>query len=371
MNDEWTSTLSGKLYTQAGNQILLAQIPFFYLEAIFEIDEMVQRSLDIRKRNEIGEFIIDAIEDGTFYFSTFIFSARGAIEAEGVRWKVTPGDKLYVMDGQHRVEGMKYALKKLEMKKYELEMHQKNELEIKKVAKMIKQLKQYPISMQIYLDLNQDEERQMFTDLNTRRTNVHSGLIIKYDQRDEYSKLVQELSVEIKPAFEIETTSSRLTHQHSALTSLTSMRRCLLALFEGNIRHKYGRADFQDLTERQVKDVSVLFFEAWEEIFPPKMYNRSEFVCGYLGIQLALALTVYQLTKKYKMTYREAIGSLPHISQKCTWRHRDPMFTPYFNEYLGKTQNLSASSTVRNISNLFVDIIFDEGGEQIAKRFIN
>ncbi|ALP38131.1 hypothetical protein ASL14_20075 [Paenibacillus sp. IHB B 3084] len=67
-----TTRLPGEDYIQFGKKILLTQLPFRYLNTIFEVDEYVQRQLDVRKRNQIRDFILNAVQKDWFYFSPFV-----------------------------------------------------------------------------------------------------------------------------------------------------------------------------------------------------------------------------------------------------------------------------------------------------------
>ncbi|MDT8862979.1 hypothetical protein N0O92_22680 [Alkalihalobacillus sp. MEB130] len=362
MNNDVTSTLNGHSYTQFAKDILVTQIPFFYLDTLFEIDDLVQRKLDVRKRNEISEFILDTMQDGTFYFSPFIFSARGAIEAKGDKWTITPGNKLYIIDGQHRASGLRLAIQKMEMHKVQLETYSKNDVEIKKVDNIIHHLRNYQISIQIYLDIDQTAERQLFTDLNMERKDVHSGIVIKYDKRDAYSALVKQISSQLKVKYEIEETSSRLTNQNSALTSLATMRKCLIALYEGNVRYKEGQPYYRNINPLEVEATSLLFFTIWTEMFPREMNNRNKFVCGMTSVQVSLALTVFYLTKQQHLTHKEAIHSLTILKSHCSWKHADPLFAPYYDEQKKKLSRLSSSSAVSYLTETFLTIITEERG---------
>jgi DNA sulfur modification protein DndB len=368
MTNELTATLNGEKFVQFGKEILITQIPFIFLDTLFEIDELVQRKLDVRKRNQICDFILESVKDDTFYFSSFIFSARKAIQADEEKWTIAPGCKLYILDGQHRASGLKLAIQKLEMQKVQLETEAKSELEIKKVDVMIDRLKRYQITMQVYLDLDQTEERQLFTDINMERRDVHGGLVVKYDKRDEYAMLVQSIVDDVKSLFEIEETTSRLTHNNSALTSLSTMRKCLLAMFEGNLAVKEGDAYYRNINPNQVKETAISFFKIWIDIFPKQMNDRTQYVSGISTIQIALAYTVHTLTKKYKMTYPEAIQSLTIIPHYCSWKKNDPLFSSYYNQ---ETQNLirfSGRSTIYALTDTFEELIIKEKGAFYAKR---
>ena len=98
-----TIILNGNGYNQFGKKVLITQMRFATLEAMFEVDPDVQRKLDPKKRSEIRDFILKSVEtNDEFYFSPFVFSARNQIIAENGAWTLEPGCKLYTIDGQHR-----------------------------------------------------------------------------------------------------------------------------------------------------------------------------------------------------------------------------------------------------------------------------
>ena len=370
MTNELTATLNGDKFVQFGKDILITQIPFMFLDTLFEIDELVQRKLDVRKRNQICDFILETVKDETFYFSPFIFSARGAIQAEGEKWTIAPGCKLFILDGQHRCAGLKLAIQKLEMQKVQLETESKSEFEIKKVNNMIDQLKKYQITMQVYLDLDQTQERQLFADINMERKDVHGGLIVKYDKRDEYAMLAQELTYDLKPHFEIEEITSRLTQSNSAITSLSTMRKCLITMFEGYLSSKEGSAYFRNINPSQVKPTALAFFKIWTKLFPENMNDRSQFVCGLSTVQLSLAYTVHKLTKTHNLTYLEAIQALTSLAQYCTWEKNDPLFSPFYNEEKQRLIGFSGNASISFITDIFVELIVRERGAMYARRKI-
>lgn len=239
-NSRIVTRLQGESFVQFGKKIFLTQLPFRYLNSIFEVDEYVQRKLDYRKRNQIRDFILTAVESDEFYFSPFVFSARRELVQVENGWEIPADKKLIVIDGQHRIQGMALAIQRLQTS-LDNAILKGNKLDIELYQQRLAKLNNYPITMQIYIDLNTQEERQLFTDINTERRELHGGLIVKYDKRDKYSELVREVSTELKNELEIEETLSKLSRQSSALTTLVGMRRCLIAIFEGDLNVKKGR----------------------------------------------------------------------------------------------------------------------------------
>lgn len=356
-NNDFKTIIEGIGYNQFGKKVLATQIRFSTLEALFEVDPEVQRQLDPMRRVEIRQFILDSLKTMNFYFSPFIFSARGAIQqTEGQGWELKPGSKLYILDGQHRSSALSSALSHLKSQKETAE-EAGNTGEALKIQEYIEKLKAYPVAMQVYLDLSTNEEKQMFRDINTERKEAHIGLIMKYDHRDLYTELTRKVAKHLEHHFEIELELSRLTYQNSSVTSLAIMRRCLLALFEGILTVKKGEANFGNYSPDEVMAISLAFFESWPQLFPKQMANRKKYVTGLTGIQVALAFTVHELNKKYSVPYLEAINQLKELKQSCTWQHDDPLFSHLYDSTSRKIVHHSSTTSIQRTAVKFLSIL--------------
>ncbi len=358
---EMTTKIIGVGYNQFGKEVLITQMGFSFLEALFEVDPEVQRKIDPSRRSEIRDFILKSTEKSDFYFSPFVFSARGSIaKTEDGGWELKPGSKLFILDGMHRSAGLSSAIRDLIFKKESAE--ETNQYDIaNKVQESLDKIRTYPVSMQIYLDLTQEEERQLFTDINTERREAHIGMVMQYDHRDEYTILTRKVANKMAHKFEIEQKLSRISKQSSALTSLAIMRKCLLAMFEGDLSAKRNDATHRNVEASEMEAVVEAFFEAWIDIFPKNTCDRKRYVAGISGIQIALAYSVLLLSKKYNITHHEAIHKLSSLKKLCTWKHDDPLFSHLYSSTTGIITNHSRTSSVKVTALEFVMTI-EKGG---------
>ncbi|MCP2033589.1 DNA sulfur modification protein DndB [Planomicrobium sp. HSC-17F08] len=354
------ATIQGSTYQQFGKEILSTQIRFSMLRAMFEVDHEVQRKLDPRRRGEIRNFIIEALEkEEHFYFSPFIFSSRNGITEVDGGFELVPGNKIYVLDGQHRSAALLSAISHLQGKKEQAEL-ESDYMEAQKIQGFIQSLEAYPVAMQVYLDLNQQEERQLFTDYNTERQEAHTGLVMQYDQRDAYIELTREVAQALENKLDIETSRARLTYQNSAITSTAIMRKCLIALFEGLLTVKTGEPYYRNCKQAEVPKIAKHFFESWSGLFPRQMGNRKLYVSGLTGIQTALAYTVYTLTRNHPISHIEAIGMLKQLNRRCSWQHDDPMFAHMYDPSSGQIKNHSTITAVKKTMLEFLRAIEEE-----------
>src|SRR4051794_36985846 len=100
---------------------------------------------------------------------------------------------------------------------------------------------------------------------------------MQYDVLESYTELTRQVAAQLQETFEIETELSRLTTYNSAVTSLSNIRKCLLALFEGNLSVKKGDQYSQKCPPKEVLLTSLAFFESWQQLFPKQMANRNRF----------------------------------------------------------------------------------------------
>lgn len=356
-NTGFLATIQGATYNQFGKELLTTQMAFSALEAMFEIDHEVQRHLDPRRRAEIRAFIITSLEkDKHFYFSPLIFSSRKGIQEVAGGFELEPGNKIYILDGQHRISALSSAISTLKTQKETAEETSDYE-EAKKQQSYIDYLSSYPIAMQVYLDLDQQMERQLFTDLNTERREAHTGLVMQYDRRDEYVELTRNVAKQLRNELDIEFKASRLTSQNSAVTSLATMRKCLIAMFEGKLTVKTGDPYYRGCKSADVPMISKQLFAIWPNLFPRQMANRKKYVTGLTGIQIALAYTVYLLTKSYQVTHTEAIAMLKLLKKQCTWQHDDPIFAHMYNPETRQLRSHSTTTAIKKTTIEFLKII--------------
>lgn len=349
--------IEGLKYRQFGHEVLFTEMPFKKLCALVSIDQHVQRELDSTRRQEIKNFILNLLDkEEQLYFAPFIFSARGGLKEKNGVFYLDTEQVLYISDGQHRHKAMEVALLTLQLMFANTSSTNKETVE--KLKKQIDYLENYKVPMQIYLQLDVKLERQLFSDLNTERHEAQPGQLLQYDRRDTYSVLTRQIAQQLEETIDIELKSSRVVTTSSSLTTLVTMKRCLIALFEGSISTLSGKLYVTE-SDDTIRQIGLAFFKQWLLIFPQNPHDRDKYVSGLSGIQVALARTVYKLVKEQKLSHLEAIAALSYL-KTCTWRHTDPLFKSMYKLPQKKLIGHSSSTAINRTANVFFDVIQQE-----------
>lgn len=361
---EIQTSIKGVVYEQFGHSVAAVQMPMSMLRSLFKVDAEVQRELSPSRRKEIRDFIIRSLEkNAPFYFSSFVFSARGKMKVDGDTLYIAPGEYLYVLDGFHRCSGLISAIHYLETEADIAEELQKHK-EAKKLRGFVEALQNYPVSMQIYLDLSIKEEKQAFTDNNHERKEIQSGQILQYDQRDEYSRLTMQVAEQLKEQMEIELISTRLTEKSSAVTNLTVMKRCLIALFEGIITQKTGQPYYRNCNPKDVPMIAEHFFKSLHAAFPKEMSDRKKYVIGLSGIQIALAYLFFYVVRELRISHLEAMQHIHILKKHCTFQHDDPLFDFMYDPTKKQLKNHSTTTAINHLMFAFLEILHNERKEK-------
>lgn len=348
------------VFNQFGNKILLAQMDFALLTSIYEIDVEISRKIDKESVRCERDWFLEHLENQTLILlAPFITSARGKIIIHENGWELPAENKLFILDRQEKILGMVAALQYLKKKKEWAEQERKPRV-IARIEQMIERLYKLPITLQIYLELSLEKEWKFYCDFNTHRRTIHAGMKMQYDQRNEFTILTRKVAKKLEHSMEIDDKLARVRNESSALTSLSIMNKCTLALWEGDLVGKETKMKNRRFSNSRQEKLTEEFYKVWLDLFPAKAYNRQIYVSGLAGIQIALAYTVFLLTKDNQMPHHMAIQKLLILKSSCTWKHSDPLFTHLFDNTTGRIKNHHTKRSIQETARRFMARITEE-----------
>jgi len=312
--------IPGKLARTFGQATLSTTLPVSKLLSIYEVDLEVQRSIIPQNLSKLIDYIELYLDNSqTIYFPGIILSARGAGEydSESGVYKLKAIEKLYVVDGQHRLA----AFQRLTESFQSLMARAKDRREYDKMdelAEKLSRLYQFPMSVMIYLDIDAKQERQLFSDINKLPRKIGGNLAVLRDQRRFYHVVASKLAWSDPNLKQIGI--DLFTERGKGpefLWSYHLLVEILCALFEGRMRSSARNNGYEFTAEEE--DTT---FKQASEYFDRLMAYLPEPEKGHISwsenVQLGLALFAHEEAVKTgafnRYALEHALKIIPHLN---------------------------------------------------------
>ncbi|KKX57196.1 DNA sulfur modification protein DndB [Brevibacillus borstelensis] len=301
----------------------------------FKIDTDVQREIDTERVGSIVRYITYWLEGNDTYFSPLIFSARGqgTYDTERKEFRLNMTDKLILIDGQHRISAFDQLKKRLEaMCEQNPDYHE-----------LYQKLLKYSLSIQIYLDLNLQEERQLFTDVNTKSSPVHNTLLVMYRSNDLYAELVKEV-IRSHPTISEDKFETRAKSTRTKLMTAATLYLIIQMLNEGSY-HKKQKVLINMQNYNEYKERTEAFLTLLMKYAPKDAFDRDKYLIMDSKILVAIAKFIYDIQSRYPNVTMESLFT--KIIYKIDWTHRNNEFRPFAAVYNNQTKKYTLGATAR------------------------
>lgn len=297
---------------QANKEYFISMVPLATIPKLFVFtdDELppevrAQRTLNKSRIPEMCNYIVK--NPNSYVFSSLTVSVDSEIVFIPVSEdtptlgtiRIPMNAKCLINDGQHRKAAIEVALKKTPHLRYE------------------------HISVVFYHDLGLKNSQQMFSDLNRYAIRPTKSLNILYDDRDDLSCLVREMTQQL-PIFNgfVEMEKTSISNRSKKLFTLS-------AIYHGT------KALVKDIVATPVerKELVVTFWQAiynaveeWQAVVQNHIKSadvRRDYICS-LGVTLtALGIAGNKLIRSHPCNWQESINALSSID----WNKKSTVWT--------------------------------------------
>ncbi len=317
--------IPGVLGQTFGQATLSTTLPVSKLFSIFEVDLEVQRSIIPRNLSKLIDYVNLYLEDRQpIYFPGIIFSARGAGHYDNDHHvlRLQPIEKLYVVDGQHRLAAFQRIMETLQSQMARAKDRREFE-RMDEITEKLSRLYAFPISTMIYLDINARQERQLFSDINKLPRKIGGNLAVLRDQRRFYHVAGSEL-VEKAPVMQTITVDmfSERGKAPEYLFSYHLLIEILIALFEGRMKSgaRNNSYQFQDKDLQEHISLASAYFNGLLNHLPAPEKGH---LAWTENIQIAMALFFHEEATKTgkfnRYALEHALKILPHINWEAIY----------------------------------------------------
>lgn len=319
---------------QFRNTVISVQCTAEQVLKFIEIDRDVQRDVIEQHVTDIQKYIQYGLDGNDIYFPPFIFSSRGKGSYDQLEKKfhLNFEDRLIILDGQHRILAFEMIIKRLETREDSLS---KEKLKI---------VKNYPLSIQIFTDLSIEQEKQLFTDVNTKASKVSNTLLVMYKNNNLCAELAKDI-ISGHPSISEDKFELRSKTTRTKLMTAATLHNTIIILNEGVFytamaTGKISRDNYQDYKKNTEEFLKLLVKYA-----PYDAMNRSEYMIFVPTVIFGIALFVNNtLEKNQKVTMEKLFED---VIRKIDWSHKNKDFKNLGIPYKQTTKRYNFSNGFR------------------------
>ncbi|SDD26509.1 DGQHR domain-containing protein [Paenibacillus sp. UNCCL117] len=313
--------IPGALSRTFGQATLSTTLPMSKLFAIYEVDLEVQRAIVPQNLSRMMDYIMLYLDHGQgIYFPGLILSARGAGEYDhgSGTYRLQAIEKLYVVDGQHRLAAFRRLMETLQSAMARAKDRREYD-RMEEIGKKLSKLYQFPMSTMIYLDINARQERQLFSDINKLPRKIGGNLAVLREQRRFYhvlaTRLVEEAPVMKQIPVDMYTERGKGPEY---LFSYHLLIEILIGLTEGRLKSA-SRGNSYYFEEKDIEsqmEIASHYFEGLLRFLPAP--EKGE-LCWSENLQIALAMFFHGEATKSGSFNRYALDYALHILPHLDW----------------------------------------------------
>lgn len=324
---------------QFGKSVVSIQCTIIEILKFIEIDSSVQREIIDQHVAEIQKYIQYGMDGNLIFFPPFIFSARqqGIFSEEKMEFKLKTGDKLILLDGQHRIKAFEHMIKILESRNKSQDIVRLN------------YLRSFPVSLQIYMDIDIKQEKQLFTDINTKASTVSNTILLMYKDNILANKLIKEI-IYHHPTINSEEFEIRGRSTHTKLMTAATLYNTVLILNEGRIITELQLHKVTPDNYEIYKKNTIEFLKFFEKYAPHDAKNRKKYIILNPKVIHGVASFTNTIMEENPNVDMEFI--FKNIIYEVDWTHDNLDFKNYNIPFSKSTKRYNFSNGVRSIKGI-------------------
>lgn len=321
---------------QFGHAVITIQCPIRDILQFIKIDNEVQRQEDTNKVTELTQYIQYGLDGNNIYLTPLIFSARncGSFDTESNEFRLKFSEKLTLLDGQHRIKAFTNVKKRLETKLGNPE---------KKEA--YDRLLEFPLTLQVYRNLTLKQEKQLFTDINTKSAPVSRTLMIMYGDGGLYGQITREI-IASHPSISSEMFEDRGRSTQKKLMTAGTLCYIGALLNEGKLTPSDGKFTINEKNFKSYKRKVEKFLTLLNKYGPMDKLNRNKYVILNPGILMSLAKFIYEVQKEKDIDMEYLFKD---IIRNVDWTHNNTDFLQFGTKFNPKTKKINFNANRRTI----------------------
>ncbi|WP_217587493.1 DNA sulfur modification protein DndB [Lentibacillus saliphilus] len=331
---------------QFGQNVITIQCTAEQIIKFIEIDKDVQRELIEDHVTNIQRYIQYGLEGNDIYFPPLLFSSRGkgAYDKELGQFNLRLNEKLVVLDGQHRIKAFEMIIGRLEAHSTPTNL------------KHLQRIKNFPLTIQIFTDLSIKQERQLFTDINTKSSKVSNTLLIMYKNENLCAELTKQIILS-HPSISEDKFETRGRSTRSKLMTAATLNNIIITLNEGVLNTSLSEGKITKDSFEQYKENTEKFLNSLVKYAPANSMDRTKQIIYIPSVLYGIAYFVFIALEKYP--YNDIESLFEKVIRKVDWTHKNKDFLNLGIPYKQTTGRYNFSNGIRG-SRLIAEYLYEK-----------
>ncbi|PEI55941.1 hypothetical protein CN635_16870 [Priestia aryabhattai] len=325
------NAVKGKQFNQ---NVISLQCSVDQVLKFIEIDREVQRDLIEYHVTDIQKYIQYGLDGNDIYFPPLIFSSRGKgnYNEKDYNFNLNLGDKLIVLDGQHRIKAFEMIIGRLETRSDPISNEKLNKA------------RNFPLTIQIFTDLTIKQEQQLFTDINTKASKVSNTLLVMYKNNSLCAELAKDI-INNHPSIAADKFEVRSKTTRTKLMTAATLHNTIVTLNDGVFYTAMAKAKISEENYDQYKKNTEEFLNLLVKFAPKDGMNRNEYLIFIPSVIFGIALFIHESMKKNLPFTMEYL--FEKVIRKVDWSHKNKDFKALGIPYKQTTKKYNFSNGAR------------------------
>lgn len=320
-----------------GKSVLSVQCTASQILKFIEIDRTVQRDLIDQHVSDIQKYIQYGMDGNNIYFPPIILSARGKgnYNEEKNEYKLNFDDRLALLDGQHRIKAFEIIIKRLEIRNDQSSIIKLN------------YAKNFPFTLQIFVNISKEEEKQLFTDVNTKSAKVSNTLLIMYKNNDLCGELVKDI-IENHPTISSDLFEIRAKYTRTKMMTAAGLLNIIITLNEGIMHTGKINSKITLETYNMYREKTIEFLSLLHKFMPITLFNRDKYIIYISKVLSGIAYFLAKTMENYpELTMEEIFNK---VIFNIDWSQKNTEFEKYGLPFNENTRKYNISNGIRGIN---------------------
>ncbi|MCM3068518.1 DGQHR domain-containing protein [Priestia flexa] len=295
---------------QFGHTVISIQCKVDHVLRFMEVDDEVQRDMVEKQVAGLSKYIQYGLDGNDIYFPPLIFSARGkgSFNTLTNEFSIPIQESMIILDGQHRIKAFQILKDRLQ---FSSDQEDKKKLEY---------IRNFPLTIQIFSNLTLEQEKQLFTDVNTKSAPVSTTLLIMYKENDLCGQLVKEI-INNHPSISPDKFEVRSKTTKTKLMTASTLYNLILTLNDGILIRKGSLSKINNDNYLEYKKNITNFLTLLIKYGPDQLVDRERYFILNPYVLQGIARTVFLLKQENpKFSMEDLFQNTIH---SYDWSHRN------------------------------------------------